>query len=144
MELAYTFLANGAELSGDGRFYVLGGGIDGIAVVAVPTAIPTIAAVCAIRFLPSECGQDHRLRVTLTRPDGSDDGLEAFVDLQPTLIPINPEVGPNLKVVFSIRNLQLPQLGSYRFNFCLGEQRIGSLDFQVSAISQDEIAGGDQ
>lgn len=85
MEFGFAFMANAAEVGQDGRFYALGGGIDGIAVDALPASIPAMAIVVQLRFRPEECGVEHRLRMTISRPDGQGSGLETFINFVPSL-----------------------------------------------------------
>ena len=83
MEMVYGFLANSAEVVQDGRFFVQGGGIDGIGVRSVPSVMPSLAIVANISFEPQECEQSHRLRITLTNPDGNVMLPDCEVELRP-------------------------------------------------------------
>jgi hypothetical protein len=78
MRLGYAFLANSAKVAPDGRFHVLGGGIDGFKLPFIPTMLPTLAVVAAVHVPPEECGPSYQLRMKLTSPDGTEFGFEPF------------------------------------------------------------------
>ena len=55
MQLNFAFLANSAEVA-DGRFLVLGGGIDGVTADTLPGILPSLSMVASIHFSEDECG----------------------------------------------------------------------------------------
>ncbi len=142
MDLGFAFLANAAEVGPDGRFYVLGGGIDGITAASVPALLPAVAVVASVRFSAEECGRSHKLRLTITRPDGSDAGVEPSINLDPTAYPLLPQLGPDLKVAFNLFNFVLPEFGRYSFNFFIGDRRIGDFCLNVAEPPPNAAAGG--
>ncbi len=132
MEFKYAFLANSAEVSTDGRFFVLGGGIDGISVAGFPAYLPALAVVASVHFSVEECGQEHQFRAALHLPDGTDLGAQASVPLRPTTLAEMPDTGPNLKVAIGLFGLGFPVGGTYSVNFYVGDRFIGELEFMVA------------
>jgi hypothetical protein len=131
MRLGYAFVANAAEVGQDGRFFVLGGGIDGIEVPAVPAVMPALAIVVNISFEPEECGEVHRFRMTLTGPDGNDAGPQGQVDLRPRQSEPAYRNGTTLSVAVSMIGLPLGHQGEYAFNLFVGDRLIGRISFWV-------------
>jgi len=70
MRLAYAFTANAAEVSPDGKIYILGGDWDRISTASLPVSQPAMALVMKFEVQPTECDQDHELRVELIDMDG--------------------------------------------------------------------------
>jgi hypothetical protein len=58
MELSFAFFASAAEVSPDGRFNLLGGGVDRLQVSTLPTFLP---ASLVVRFTvpPDAAGREH-------------------------------------------------------------------------------------
>ena len=92
MELNFAFLANSAEVI-DGRFFVIGGGIDGLTVPRIPAFVPALAVIASVHFDPDECGHDYQFRTTITLPDGNDMGMQATAQLQARIVPQLPRLG---------------------------------------------------
>jgi len=131
MQLVYGFLANAAEVHPDGRFFVLGGGIDGIGIPALPAVMPNLAIVVTISFDPGECGEVHRFRLTLTGPDGADVGPQAEADLTPRQSEPAYMNGTALSVAVNMIGLPLAQQGRYSFNLFVGDRQMGHVTFSV-------------
>src|SRR5271166_2491448 len=122
MELRFAFVANSAEVGPDGRFFVLGGGIDGIGVREVPTIFPALAVLCRIHFFQDECGREYRVRLTMTYPDGTASPWESSIVTTPAaIIHGHEDRGANLDVAFNLFGIPLPQEGEYRLHFALDD-----------------------
>lgn len=131
MKLSFAFLANCAELAPDGRFHVIGGGINGFSVAALPGVLPPMAVIANVHFPPDECGPEYLLRMRLVLPDGDVSDLESTQTLRTGVAHQAPYVGAHLKVVINVLNLNLPQYGQYMWNFFVGDRPIGELGFSV-------------
>jgi hypothetical protein len=131
MELAYGFLANAADVVQDGRFFVLGGGIDGIGVPAVPAVMPGLAILVNISFEQEECGEAHRFRVLLTNPEGNPAGPEFQLELRPRQSEPAYKDGATVSVAVSMIGLPFGHQGEYSFNLFVGDRLIGRIPFWV-------------
>jgi hypothetical protein len=132
MELNFAFIANSAEVTQDGRFFVMGGGIDGFTASAVPSMLPTVAILASIRFSTGDCDRDHEFRAKLVLPNGSSAGIDLTSVLAPRIPVETPGIGPTLKVSVAIFGLVLPQFGRYRFILSVGAIPIGEVHFDVN------------
>ena len=133
MELNFAFLASSAEVASDGRFFVLGGGIDGFNVTSVPGYVPTLAVIVSLHFPPDECGPDYPLLITISQPDGTVmAGSHITTLLRPRIPPEAPDVGANLKVSINMFGLYFPQFGRHRMNFVVGDRPVGDVEFNVA------------
>ena len=81
MRLAFSFVANAAEVGPDGRFYVIGGGIDQILVESFPTILTMLSAVVGLQYTSEDVGIKRKLTLTVTCPGGTDSGI--FSSLEP-------------------------------------------------------------
>jgi len=131
MDLEYGFLANAAEIVQGGRFFVLGGGIDGIGVPAVPAIMPALAILVNISFEQHECDVAHTFRMMLINPDGNDVGPECRLDLSPSHTEPPYRDGTTLSVAINMHGLPLGHLGQYFFNLFVGDRPIGRIPFWV-------------
>jgi hypothetical protein len=138
MEFRFAFLANGAEVGPDGRFFVLGGGIDGISVPSVPIRFPALAALARFHFPQEECQGQHQVELTLTLPDGGDSGIRISATVTPEPNKHFGHPGANVDVAFSLYNLLLTQAGVYRLNFAVDGRRLGHHDVGVE-VSGDPV-----
>jgi len=142
MDLRFAFLANSAEVGPDGRFFVLGGGIEGIGVGAVPMVCPALAVLCRIHFLREECGREYRIRLTMTYPDGTASDLASEIVTTPYAIVHGYEDrGGNLQVAFNVFGMRIPQEGEYSFHFGVDDIHVGDQSFFVRVLP-GERAGG--
>jgi len=142
MELRFAFVANSAEVSADGRFFVLGGGIDGIEVREIPTTLPALAVVFRIHFLQDECGHEYRIGLYMACPDGTASPFQTGLVVTPTaIIDGHQNRGANADVAFNLFGIPLPQEGEYSFHFRVDDTDIGSQPLFVRAIGAERQGG---
>ncbi|MGC8641346.1 MAG: DUF6941 family protein [Isosphaeraceae bacterium] len=139
MNLRFAFLANGAEVGRDGRFFVLGGGIDGLLVQSVPTIFPAIAVMARIHFSAEECENEYEIKLSLTSPDESDLGITPTIRSRPKISTREfAELGSNVDASFSLFGIPFTQVGIYRFHILVNDIEIGDYPFLVRTSSEAE------
>ena len=131
MQLNFAFLANSSEVTPDGRFFVLGGGIDGFSVESPPGILPSLCMIASISFEVDECDQVYEFRAKLFLPDGTDTGAEVRTPLHPKITNESPGFGPNMKVSLGFFGLIMPQLGRYRFALSVADRHLGDVFFNI-------------
>ncbi len=142
MDLRFAFIANSAEVGPDGRFFVLGGGIEGIGVLAVPTVCSGLAVLCRIHFLREECGREYRVRLTMTYPDGTASPLASEIVATPdTTMHGYEDRGANLNVAFNVFGMHTPQEGEYSFHFGLDDIHVGDQSLFVKVLPGEREGG---
>jgi hypothetical protein len=143
MDLRFVILANSAEVGPDGRFFVLGGGIDGIGLASIPSVFPALAVLCRIHFSRQECRRQYQVRLKMTYPDGTDSPVAAGFGVTPDFIgPEFEDFGSNVDVAFSFFGLPIPQTGVYRFLVFADEKKIGDHPFFVQATEAQKEGTG--
>jgi hypothetical protein len=132
MRLNFAFLAQAAELVPDGRFFVLGGGIDRITIPSFPGVIPSLALVAELLFSGDEYAQPYPVRVTVTRPDGKVQDLGEILVLSPRAEPEWPERGRTAHLVCQINSFLIPLPGIYEFQFSIHDQHLGEFSVRIA------------
>jgi hypothetical protein len=138
MELNYAFLANSAEVTSDGRFFVLGGGIDGFATNGLPTILPAMSIIVSIRFYAEECDKNYEFSSKIIAPSGTELGGKAATVLSPKIPVETPGIGPNMKVAFAFLGLLLPEMGRYTCLFAVDDRQIGEAFFYLNPVETEK------
>src|SRR5947209_13887566 len=69
MELIYVILADAAQTHPDGKFSLLGGGIENINVLTFPAVHPGLALVVKLGAQAAEARESHDFRVDIAGPN---------------------------------------------------------------------------
>jgi len=141
MKVETAFLAQAAEVSGDGRIFVYGGGIEGLITPTVPLVVPQISIVVRLHFLLGECGTSHNLRITMSDSDGEDCGLDATVSVNPVVPEYMPDRGTRLFATFGVNYLKFDQFGVYAVNVFVGDERLDGFTIGVHQAKPPEEEG---
>lgn len=134
MRLVDAFFANAVEISPDGRCFVLGGGIEGLAIPHLGIAVPSIAMLARIHFETRECNLDHWFRLRVISPEGQDLGVEANIEFRPPPNEHFREMGVITQVSVVIHGLPLNTAGLYRFDLAIDAQIIGYRTLGVAVL----------
>jgi hypothetical protein len=124
MHFVDVFFANGAEITPDGRFHVIGGGFEIMLIPPIGGTLQILYMVARIHFEPAECQKPYSLQVTATRPDGSDMGVVGVQPLNPDISKYVPEIGTTLQIAIGISNLLIPSAGFYTFTLTVEGQSV--------------------
>jgi hypothetical protein len=139
-ELLHAFLASAAELLPDGRFSVLGGGIDGIVLPAFPAVIPSLAIIVRIRFARADMGVPHSIRALAKKPDGTELSIQTNISCitPPQTVPLVGMLEHHaiLNLLITVMHLAFESPGEYSFEFLVDENVIGSLTVSIIANAQ--------
>src|SRR3990172_13234108 len=129
MEVEYAFLADAAQVSSDGKLFVLGGGINRVFAQRYPTVHPYMTLVLKLHLHPTECDREHTLEVELWDPDGRPVGGK----LSGTFSAQRQEKGrPSfVQLVFNILQTQFGAPGDYQFNIVVDGQHIKTLPLSL-------------
>lgn len=136
MELAFAITAHAAEVTSDGKIWVLGGDFEIIHTPGFPVVQPAMALVVKIRLQPMECDQEHHLRVEMIDED-------AHPLREPITLPFTPRLDPNrpgralsLSMVLNFQNLQFATPGDYAFVILVDDIQIGSVPLTLQPMPQ--------
>jgi hypothetical protein len=144
MRLSLAFLARSAEITQDGSFHVLGGGLDGFTASSMPptpstpAVIPSLAIVAGVHFTPVECEKVYAIEIILSDQDGNQIGQKINHSFAATINHLRPELGSYQKLVVNINGLVLPKVGIYSFQFVIDGALVGELKFNLDVVPAPE------
>ena len=132
MEFGFAFAAESAQPIPDGRFSVLGGGLDGYIAPSLPIIARSLALIVELRFKHDECGRKHSLKMQVMGPGGNKVQELDNIALAPEPDPHFPEHPMNLHVVINLINLVFDSTGFYKFVFISSDKTIGVMEFGIA------------
>jgi hypothetical protein len=137
MELEEIFLSRFAELTPDGLFTVVGGGVNRINAGSFPWTWGIMFLLARYRLTTEEAHRRHVLSIERETPNGQ---LEPIVPQFPMVnMPANPEVGPDGRFGFSLNycltNLVFLEPGVYKYRLKMDGQEVGVAKLLVAGPS---------
>jgi hypothetical protein len=140
MQLEDVFLAKFAELTPDGLFTVVGGGVNRINAGGFPWSWGFLFLVVRIRLTSEEAQAEHVTVVEREAPDGQ---IEPIGEESPMVhLASTAETGPDNRYVLNFNvclvNLVFPEAGVYKYRFKIDGQPIGVAELLVIGPSQGE------
>ena len=141
MQLEYAFLADSAQVSSDGKMFVLGGGIDRIFSKQFPATHPYMSLVVKIQLHPAECEREHGLEVELWDPDGKSIGGKVAATFS---APRQPGGRPSyVQLVMNVLNAEFRVPGDYAFQIVADGQLLKTLPIHLELLPSEQ-ANADQ
>ena len=132
MELIYVILADAAQASSDGKFSLLGGGIENINVLAFPAIHPGLALVIKLGARAAEAKEPHDFRVDIAGPNGFYVTAVALTGFRSTVSHDEPDHRVTFNLIINITILVFPEPGTYFFHLYVGTQEVGNVPLNVS------------
>ncbi len=134
MQLEYAFLADSAQVSSDGKLFVLGGGIDRIYSQQFPATHPYMSLVVKIQLHPAECEREHGLEVELWDPDGNPIGGKVAGKFS---APRQPLGRPSfVQLVMNVLNAEFRGAGDYAFQVVVDGQLLKTLPLTLEQVQE--------
>lgn len=138
MKLSYVILADAAESTSNGKFSLLGGGIETIFAPAFPTVQPGLAMVAKLLASASEIEQEHVFHIEITGPN---DYHAPLGDLKFTVVPLRGESeSAMINLIINMQVLLFPEPGAYTLHFSVDDQEVGSAPLTAQQIPSAEIS----
>jgi hypothetical protein len=135
MELAYMFLADAAEATPTGRFFVFGGGVDRVMSAQFPSILPTLAVVAKIRVQPEEISRESPFRLVGIDPAG-EPLISELSGTFPLVDPKHPrDQSAYHLLVANFRGLPLSIPGRYEFVLYADGSRLGSVSLLADTVA---------
>ena len=138
MELSYVILADAAESTSNGKFSLLGGGVETIFALAFPTVQPGLAMVAKLLVSTSEAEQEHEFHVEITGPNEYHAPLG---DLRFKVLPGGEATDMTaINLIVNMQVLLFPEPGSYTLHFSVDNQGIGTAPLSAQQLDPGEIS----
>jgi hypothetical protein len=140
MQLEYMFLAKFADITDDGLFTVVGGGINKIYADGFPWSWSSMYLVARVRLTVEDAQAQHTVALEREIPKGQ---IEPLMEDSPTKeLPDTPEVGPDNKVGLTfalwLRNLTFAGPGVYKYRFKIDGRELGVAELLIVGPAQGE------
>jgi hypothetical protein len=141
MQLAYAMFADAAQVGADGKVSIIGGDFDTINAPSFPALHPNLAIVLRLSITKDECGQEHRLSISLSGPLGRNLLPEPLTGSFTPQIPPDYAEGP-IRAIFvvNIASLVFEIAGTYRFHIAVDGKSVGEVQLHLVRAA---IPGGD-
>ena len=129
MELERIFLARFAEITPDGLFTAVGGGMNRIDVGWFPWSLGFLFMLTQYRLTTEEVARQHLMAIERETPDGQTEPIGTEFPMIP--LPPNTEPGPDGTFVFSLSyllaNPVFPVAGVYKYRLKIDGHKIGEV-----------------
>lgn len=139
MQVEFAFLADAAQISTDGKLYVLGAGIDQINVPEIPALIVSIFLVVKLGLQPTECDRPHTLEVLEWDPDGKP-------VIQPLSIPFSASRHPSkpthqvfVQLLANMVNQRFERPGEFGFYIIVDGIQLKAIPLLVQQIPTPKV-----
>jgi hypothetical protein len=136
MELVCIILADAAQAHPDGKFSLLGGGIENIRVIAFPVVQPGLALVARLRLLASETEQGHKFSVDIIDPKGFQVKSGDVAEFKPTPLHGVSDHPLMVNLILNMSLLVFPEPGIYHFRLYVDGQQMGTFPLDVQKINR--------
>jgi hypothetical protein len=134
MELEDTFFARFADLTPDGLFTVVGGGVNRINASSFPWSWGFMFLLARCRLTIEEAKGQHMLAIERETPNGHTEPIGAEFPM--THLQSAPEIGPDGKVGFSLNyclvNLIFLEAGLYKYRLKIDGRDMGVANLLVT------------
>lgn len=140
MELIYVIPADAAQASPDGKFSLLGGGIENINAPAFPAVQSGLALVVRLRALPSEAEQVHKFGIEIIGPKDFHLTSGDIAEFRPTPLHEVSDRPLTINLVLNIPLLVFPEPGTYLFHLYVDSQEVGTFPLDVQKIDIGEVS----
>lgn len=143
MELEDIFLARFAEITPDGLFTAVGGGINRINVHGFPSSLGFLFMIARHRLTSEEAARRHVMAIERETPSGQTEPIGAEFPMI-HLLP-NTEPGPDGRFVFSLSyllgNPVFREPGVYKYRVKIDGHKLGEVHLLVAVPAQGAGTG---
>ncbi len=140
MELIYVIPADAAELNPNGKFSLLGGGIENIYAPTFPAIHPGLALVVRLHVLSAEVEQDHKFRVDIIGPNDFQVTPGAIVEFKPRALPGESDRPITFTLIMNLSLLVFPEPGTYLGHLHVDSQEVGTFSLDVQKLDSDKVS----
>ena len=139
MKLIYVIPADAAQASPNGKFSLLGGGVESINVSSFPAVHAGLALVVRLDVLASEAEQDHKCSIDIVGPKDFRVKSGDILEFRPTL-PSVPDRPFAINLILNMPLLVFPESGAYDFHLYVDGQEVGEFSLNAQKIDSSEVS----
>jgi hypothetical protein len=134
------FLARFTDLTADGLFTVVGGGVNRINAGEFPWSWGLLFLLARIRLSTEEAQAVHRYAIERETPDGFLESIASETPLErmPPTAEIGPDGNVGLNLSLCLVNLVFPKAGVYKYRLRIDGEELGVAELLVAGLTQGE------
>jgi hypothetical protein len=140
MELIYVIVADAAQASLNGKFSVLGGGVENIYAPAFPAVYPGLALVIRLSVQASEANQSHDFRVDIAGPNDFHVAAGSIAEFRSVALHEEPDRPSTLNVVMNMPLLVFPEPGKYLLRLYVDTNEVGDYPLYVLESNPNDVS----
>lgn len=140
MELIYVIVADAAQASPNGKFSILGGGVETINALVFPAIHPGLALVVRVSVQASEANQSHDFRVDIAGPNDYNVSAGGITEFRSVALHDEPDRPTTLNLVMNMPILVFPVPGTYLFRFYIDNKEVGNYPLYVLELNPNDAS----
>ena len=127
MKLDFAFLADAAQTTPDGKFSVIGGGLNVISVSQFPALHSSLSMLIKLQLTQAETGREHDLRVELLNPLNATAMPPLGAKFTPTVLSSQSDLPVTAQFAITLTGLIFEMPGKYTFRLSVDNLPIGEI-----------------
>ncbi len=135
MEVTLALLADGANVSQDGKLNILGI-FNGLGAAAFPATHPSMHLVLRFEASRAEEGKNKQIEIQLADSDGSRLFTIATELVLPQGIPGQPI---RMNHILALNGVRFPKAGDYVFNILIGDDQKATVDLRLVEAQPEHV-----
>lgn len=140
MELIYVIVADAAQANPNGKFSVLGGGVENINALTFPAVHPGLALVVRLSVQASEANQSHDFRVDIAGPKDFYVTAGGITGFRSVALHEEPDRPTTLNLVMNMPLLVFPEPGMYLFHLYVDTKEVGNFPLYVLELNPNDAS----
>jgi len=138
MRLAYALLAEAAQFTGDGRLWLLGGGLDRAIAPGFPYTQPSMSVVVSALLPREDIRETYQVQLRVEDPSGG----QVFESVPTALSYVDdskiPQLPPRLSFAITLNGMRFSMEGLYAFRALVNNEEVALLTFYVQPVAAQE------
>lgn len=140
MELIYVIVADAAQTNPNGKFSILGGGVENIHALTFPAIHPGLALVVRLSVQASEANQSHDFRVDIAGPNDFYVTAGGIAEFRSVALGDEPDRPTALNLVMTMPILVFPEPGTYHFRLYVDSKEVGNYPLDVLKLNPHDAS----
>lgn len=140
MRIQFALLADAAQATPDGKFSIIGGGLDTIYAAKFPALHQSISMVIKLDVTKAEIGIEHTLRIELKSPLNATAMPPLVGKFTPQSNKDHPDWAVTAQLAITIAPLILETEGNYTFRLSVDNVEHGKILVRATKLTPDQLA----
>lgn len=138
MKIIYVIVADAVQANPNGKFSILGGGIENIQAFGFPAIHPALGLVVGLSAQASEANQSHDFRIDISGPNDFSVTAGGIPDFRFAASHNTSERPSVIKLVFNMGILVFPEPGTYHFHLYIDAKEADNFPLDVLELNPND------